>query len=453
MVFSSLNFLCVFLPLVLLAHYIVPREWKNTVLLAGSLVFYAYGEAEYLVLLLLSISINYVAGLHLAALKDGPERRWLLAADVILNLLLLGYFKYSGFLMDTLGIRHSRLSLPLGISFFTFQGLSYIIDVYRRKTDAQRSWTKYALYISMFPQLVAGPIVMYSDIQRQLDRRTVNSEWFGRGAERFIIGLSKKVLLANALGEAVTAAQATPGVLAAWLCALLYSLQIYFDFSGYSDMAIGMGYMLGFKLPENFDHPYISKSITEFWRRWHMTLSAWFRDYVYIPLGGNRVSAGRHIFNLLAVWTLTGLWHGASWNFVLWGMYYAVILVCEKYVLAGWLKRMSSASRRIYTLALVAVGWVIFMADSTGGAFRALGALIGIGAGGFAGAGFVYLLRSCIVLIIVSIACCVPGLYRVLVRGSARHPLVYCGVMAGLFVLCLAALVWGGYNPFLYFRF
>ncbi len=454
MVFSSLNFICLFLPVVILLHWLVPARWKNAVLLAGSLCFYAFGEIRYIILLLLSISLNYFAGLHMACCKERRRRRLILTFAISVNLLLLGYYKYSGFLASIFGVRHGNLILPLGISFYTFQGLSYLIDVYRRKVQAQGSWVNYALYISMFPQLVAGPIVKYSEIAQQLGRRTVTADSFGRGIERFILGLSKKVLLANALGEAVAFAQSgSVSVLTAWLSTGMYTLQIYFDFSGYSDMAIGMGSMLGFRFPENFDHPYIAKSVTDFWRRWHMTLSSWFRDYVYIPLGGNRVRVSRHIVNLLVVWGLTGLWHGASWNFVLWGLYYALILIAEKYLLSEWLGKVRPAIAHLYTMILVMLGWVLFSADGPGSAFRGRGALIGIGARGFADASFIYQLRSHLVLLIVSAACCVPGLHRQLVRGSGRVPVLYAVLMTGLFVLCVAALVWGGYNPFLYFRF
>ena len=461
MVFSSLNFLFFFFPLVLLAHFAAPARWKNPVLLAASIWFYAWGEPVYIVLMLLSVAFNYFTGLQLGALASPRKRRAALASGVAANLLILGFFKYYGFLVETvnaltgLKLHYLALSLPIGISFYTFQALSYVIDVYRRDAKPQRSLVDFAVYITMFPQLVAGPIVKYTDIEAQLSRRRVALPQCGQGAERLVWGLSKKVLLANNLGLLADAVQASASrsVLTAWLGAAAYALQIYFDFSGYSDMAIGMGRMLGFSFLENFDYPYTARSVTEFWRRWHMSLSGWFRDYVYIPLGGNRVGAARHVMNLLVVWMLTGLWHGASWNFVLWGRYYGILLILEKYALGGVVQRLPKAVARAYTLLLVLIGWVLFSNTRLSGMAAYLGNLIGIGAAGFADRAFLYLLRSNLVLLALGVLCATPAVRDLLVRRTRRTPLLATAVTIALFLLCTAFLVYNSYNPFLYFRF
>ena len=461
MVFSSLNFLFFFFPLVLLAHFAAPARWKNPVLLAASIWFYAWGEPVYIVLMLLSVAFNYFTGLQLGALASPRKRRAALASGVAANLLILGFFKYYGFLVETvnaltgLKLHYLALSLPIGISFYTFQALSYVIDVYRRDAKPQRSLVDFAVYITMFPQLVAGPIVKYTDIEAQLSRRRVALPQCGQGAERLVWGLSKKVLLANNLGLLADAVQASASrsALTAWLGAAAYALQIYFDFSGYSDMAIGMGRMLGFSFLENFDYPYLSTSVTEFWRRWHLSLSGWFRDYVYIPLGGNRVGAARHVMNLLVVWMLTGLWHGASWNFVLWGRYYGILLILEKYALGGVVQRLPKAVARAYTLLLVLIGWVLFSNTRLSGMAAYLGNLIGIGAAGFADRAFLYLLRSNLVLLALGVLCATPAVRDLLVRRTRRTPLLATAVTIALFLLCTAFLVYNSYNPFLYFRF
>ena len=461
MVFSSLNFLFFFLPLVLVLHRFVPARWKNPVLLVASVWFYAWGEPVYVVLMLLSVGFNYVTGIQIGLRTSKRARRAALISGVAVNLLILGFFKYYGFLVETfnaltgLNLGYRALGLPIGISFYTFQELSYIIDVYRGKTKPQRSLLDFAVYVTMFPQLVAGPIVKYTDIEAQLKKRSVNLSRFGQGVERLVWGLSKKVLLANNLGLLADAARAGAGrsVLTAWLGAAAYALQIYFDFSGYSDMAIGMGKMLGFSFPENFDYPYLSKSVTEFWRRWHMSLSGWFREYVYIPLGGNRVSVPRHILNLLVVWMLTGLWHGASWNFVLWGLYYGLLLILEKYALGGVMKRLPGAAARAITLALVTVGWVLFSHTRIADAGAYLGTMIGIGAKGFADRAFLYHLRSNLVLIALSVLCATPAVRDLLVRRAYRTPALATGATVLMFLLSCAFLVYNSYNPFLYFRF
>ena len=461
MVFSSLHFLYIFLPAVMLAHRLAPRRLRNGVLLAASLWFYAWGEPVYVGLMLFSVAWNYVTGLQLGAAARPSRKRAILAGAVAVNLAVLGFFKYYGFLVNTLNgalglhLPDYNLPLPIGISFYTFQALSYIIDVYRGTTKPQHGLVDFATYITMFPQLVAGPIVKYADIEAQLRKRHASLAQVGQGLERVILGLSKKVLLANNLGLLADSMRAAPrlSVLSAWLGAAAYALQIYFDFSGYSDMAIGMGRMLGFAFAENFDYPYRARSVTEFWRRWHISLSGWFRDYVYIPLGGNRVGVGRHILNLLAVWLLTGLWHGASWNFVLWGLYYAVLLILEKYLTGRVLAKLPVGVSRMLTLILVTVGWVIFSNTDFSDMGRYLGFLVGIGAGGFADGTFLYALRSNALLIAFAALCCGPGLRQWQLRLTGRLPALALVLFAALLAACTAYLVHGSYNPFLYFRF
>ena len=372
MLFSSLVFLWIFLPVVLVLYRFLPGRGKNALLLAASLFFYAWGEPVYILLMLGSITLNYLGGLALAPLS-GRRRALVLAAVVAANLLLLGYYKYYGFAADTLAGLFGRqvlpmrdIALPLGISFYTFQAMSYVIDLYRRRIEPQKSWFLLALYISFFPQLVAGPIVRYTDVEAQLRRRTVTTEGFAFGVKRFLYGLSKKVILANCFAakadEVFALAPDQVGTALAWLGALYYGLQIYYDFSGYSDMAIGLGAMFGFTFPENFDYPYLSSSIGEFWRRWHMTLSSWFKEYLYIPLGGNRKGQLRTLFNVCVVFLATGLWHGANWQFVAWGAWYALLQVLERTVLKKPLEKAPRPLARAYTLLCVLFGWVIFRA-------------------------------------------------------------------------------------------
>ena len=381
MLFSSIVFLFTFLPAVVILYYLLPVRFRNVILLLASLVFYAWGEPVYLFLMLLSILFNYFSGLDIARnLQDKRAAKRSLVFNLIINLAVLGFFKYEGFVLDTLNgilpvhISYHALPLPIGISFYTFQILSYIIDVYRGNVKVQTNLPNFALYVTMFPQLIAGPIVQYADVDEQLASREVSRTKFGEGSMYFIRGLAKKVLLANTSGMIFTEvsglAKGNIAVMTAWLGAFAYMFQIYFDFSGYSDMAIGLGKMFGFEFNMNFNYPYVSKSITEFWRRWHISLSSWFRDYVYIPLGGNRVSKIKHIRNLLIVWFLTGLWHGAAWNFVAWGLYYGVILIIEKYLLSPVLDRLPDVVRHIYSIVLVVIGWVLFFSSSFGQAAR-----------------------------------------------------------------------------------
>ena len=468
MLFSSIVFLFTFLPVVLILYYLLPVRFRNVILLLASLVFYAWGEPVYLFLMLLSILFNYFSGLDIARnLPDKRAAKWSLVFNLIINLAVLGFFKYEGFVLDTLNgilpvhISYHALPLPIGISFYTFQILSYIIDVYRGNVKVQTNLPNFALYVTMFPQLIAGPIVQYADVDEQLASREVSRTKFGEGSMYFIRGLAKKVLLANTSGMIFTEvsglAKDNIAVMTAWLGAFAYMFQIYFDFSGYSDMAIGLGKMFGFEFNMNFNYPYVSKSITEFWRRWHISLSSWFRDYVYIPLGGNRVSKIKHIRNLLIVWFLTGLWHGAAWNFVAWGLYYGVILIIEKYLLSPVLDRLPDVVRHIYSIVLVVIGWVLFFSSSFGQAADYIRVMFGAGAHGFADRESMYLLTSNLILWLILIFGSTPLVhfrYEHMLRTKKWNTTIINSVVyAALFIVCIAYLVTETYNPFLYFRF
>lgn len=468
MLFSSIVFLFTFLPAVLILYYLLPVRFRNVILLLASLVFYAWGEPVYLFLMLLSILFNYFSGLDIARnLQDKRAAKRSLVFNLIINLAVLGFFKYEGFVLDTLNgilpvhISYHALPLPIGISFYTFQILSYIIDVYRGNVKVQTNLPNFALYVTMFPQLIAGPIVQYADVDEQLASREVARTKFGEGSMYFIRGLAKKVLLANTSGMIFTEvsglAKGNIAVMTAWLGAFAYMFQIYFDFSGYSDMAIGLGKMFGFEFNMNFNYPYVSKSITEFWRRWHISLSSWFRDYVYIPLGGNRVSKIKHIRNLLIVWFLTGLWHGAAWNFVAWGLYYGVILIIEKYLLSPVLDRLPDVVRHIYSIVLVVIGWVLFFSSSFGQAADYIRVMFGAGAHGFADRESMYLLTSNLILWLILIFGSTPLVhfrYEHMLRSKKWNTTIINSVVyAALFIVCIAYLVTETYNPFLYFRF
>ena len=468
MLFSSIVFLFTFLPAVMILYYLLPVRFRNVILLLASLVFYAWGEPVYLFLMLLSILFNYFSGLDIARnLQDKRAAKRSLVFNLIINLAVLGFFKYEGFVLDTLNgilpvhISYHALPLPIGISFYTFQILSYIIDVYRGNVKVQTNLPNFALYVTMFPQLIAGPIVQYADVDEQLASREVSRTKFGEGSMYFIRGLAKKVLLANTSGMIFTEvsglAKGNIAVMTAWLGAFAYMFQIYFDFSGYSDMAIGLGKMFGFEFNMNFNYPYVSKSITEFWRRWHISLSSWFRDYVYIPLGGNRVSKIKHIRNLLIVWFLTGLWHGAAWNFVAWGLYYGVILIIEKYLLSPVLDRLPDVVRHIYSIVLVVIGWVLFFSSSFGQAADYIRVMFGAGAHGFADRESMYLLTSNLILWLILIFGSTPLVhfrYEHMLRTKKWNTTIINSVVyAALFIICIAYLVTETYNPFLYFRF
>ena len=452
MVFSSLTFLCLFLPLTLSVYYLCPGRWRNVVLLAASLVFYAWGEPRYVLLMILSILVNYGFGLLLGR-EDRLRRLWLILS-VVFNLAMLGLFKYADLLVRTFNALTAGqlpllgLALPIGISFYTFQAMSYTVDVYRGRTAAQKNPIRFGAYIAMFPQLIAGPIVRYSDVETQLAERQVTSEDFAGGLIRFSVGLAKKVLLANQLGSLWALASAgTPSALLAWLGALGFALQIYFDFSGYSDMAIGLGAMLGFRFPENFNYPYTAGSVTEFWRRWHVSLSTWFREYLYIPLGGNRRGPARQMLNLAVVWTLTGLWHGADWNFMAWGLYYFLLLAAEKLFLLRWMERAPLLGR-ILTLLAVTFGWVLFACETAAlpGYLAAL-----FGKQGFLADGDLYILRKYLLLLLVGALGCTALPHRLFARIRSFWPKAV-GSLALLF-LSLTFLIADSFNPFLYFRF
>ena len=467
MLFSSIPFLYYFLPLVLAVYFLVPRSAKNAVLFASSLLFYAWGEPRFCVFMLLSIAQGYVFGRLIEKNRKHTRRSKLfLTASVCLSLGLLGYCKYADFFISGLNavtgasIKLLHVALPIGISFYTFQILSYVVDVYRGSVPAQKSFLKLGTYIAMFPQLIAGPIVRYAEIAPQLDSRQTTLEDVSSGACRFVIGLSKKVLLANVLYELITAFQQSRdlSVLYFWLYAVSFALQLYFDFSGYSDMAIGLGRIFGFRFSENFNYPYISASVTEFWRRWHISLGSWFRDYVYIPLGGNRVSKAKWLRNILVVWMLTGLWHGASWNFVLWGLGFAVLLVAEKLVYGRLLQR-THVLKHVYTLLLVTLSFVLFNADSVSEAVSQLGAMFGAGGLPLVSTEGVYYLKSYAGTFLFAAIGATPLVSNAISRfgktrfGAQALTVLQPLVMLALLAACTAFLVDGSFNPFLYFRF
>lgn len=423
------------------------------VLLIASLIFYAWGEPVYVVLMVLSILFNYYAGREI----EKEHKKSSLVFAIIINILILGYFKYSGFLIDTINslfgtsIRNRELALPIGISFYTFQAMSYLIDVYRRNSKAQKGILPFAVYITMFPQLIAGPIVRYEDIEEQLNSRLIKGSDFVKGIPCFVKGLFKKIVLANCIGAIHTEILAMGvdniSAFTAWIGALAYTLQIFNDFSGYSDMAIGLGKMFGFEFPKNFDSPYRSGSVTEFWRRWHISLGTWFREYVYIPLGGNRKGVFRHIINLLIVWALTGLWHGAAWNFVLWGVYYGVLLIFEKYVYSKVQKKLPAIVNILVTFIIVIIGWVFFFSNSFGESVNYLGAMFGANGIGFDNTGLFLLLNNLVMMIIAWI----PSVTDF--EGVKLPKVLKWVICVFVFVLTITFLVSESYNPFLYFRF
>lgn len=466
MVFSSTIFLCVYLPLVLLGYYICPKKGRNLFLLIASLVFYAWGEPKYVFLMIFSILVNYIFG-RLMDKNRGRQKRMklLLVLSVVIDIGLLSVFKYTDFIITNVNAIFGssfdllNIALPIGISFYTFQAMSYTIDVYRDDVRVQKNLIDFGMYITMFPQLIAGPIVRYADVQDQLAERSVTTADFSEGIMRFVVGLGKKVLLANQMGAVWSEIYALGGdvsALMAWTGAIAYTFQIYFDFSGYSDMAIGLGRMFGFKFPENFRYPYQSVSITDFWRRWHITLSTWFKEYLYIPLGGNRCGLARQALNLLIVWSLTGFWHGAGWNFVMWGLYYFVILFIEKLFLLKALDKLPKLFRHVYALLLVVIGWVIFASDDVSVLLPYLGSMFG--ANGAVGGMDVYTLFTKAVLLII---CCVastelPKRLFLSATGAMNEKAAFTikSVMTiALLALSMILLIGDSYNPFLYFRF
>ncbi|MDE5965583.1 MAG: MBOAT family protein [Lachnospiraceae bacterium] len=471
MVFSSLLFLFRFLPLVLLVYFLAPGRVRNFILFIFSLIFYAWGEPYYVVLILLSTVIDYTAGRlvdKFLSQENRKKAKWAVAGSVIMNLGLLGFFKYGDFLINIvnavtpLDIGLMELALPIGISFYTFQTMSYTIDVYRGEAKVQKNFIAFGAYVAMFPQLIAGPIVRYQTIAEELNARKENLNDFSKGILKFIVGLGKKVLIANQVGMVFSeiAAMQTDylSTASAWLGVAAFTLQIYFDFSGYSDMAIGLGLMLGFHFPENFNYPYESKSITEFWRRWHISLGTWFREYVYIPLGGNKKGTGRQILNLAVVWLLTGLWHGASWNFVIWGLYYGILLVLEKSLLGKCRIKLPGFVKRLYTLFFVMVGWALFsipdMADGTG----YLKTMFGLSGNGLADRYAGYIVSSNWAVFLIALAgstslmakLCGQKLFP---ENTARRDVAASVFSLGVLAVSVAFLVNAAYNPFLYFRF
>ena len=466
MVFSSTIFLCVYLPLVLLGYYICPKKGRNLFLLIVSLVFYAWGEPKYVFLMIFSILVNYIFG-RLMDKNRGRQKRMklLLVLSVVIDLGLLSVFKYTDFVITNINAIFGanfdllNIALPIGISFYTFQAMSYTIDVYRDDVRVQKNLIDFGMYITMFPQLIAGPIVRYADVQDQLADRSVTTVDFSEGVMRFVVGLGKKVLLANQMGAVWSDIYALGGdvsTLMAWTGAIAYTFQIYFDFSGYSDMAIGLGRMFGFKFPENFRYPYQSVSITDFWRRWHITLSTWFKEYLYIPLGGNRRGLARQALNLLIVWSLTGFWHGAGWNFVMWGLYYFVFLFIEKLFLLKALDKLPKFFRHVYALLLIIIGWVIFASDDVSVLLPYLGSMFG--ANGAIGGMDVYTLLTKAVLLII---CCVastelPKKLFLSAAGAMNEKAAFTlksVLMIALLALSMILLIGDSYNPFLYFRF
>ncbi len=461
MLFSSNVFLFVFLPCVLLLHTVLPQRLKNGALLLFSLLFYGWGEPAYLLLMLAVIALDYVFGLWICARKKREAGAKLpLVLGIAVNLLILGFFKYAGFFVRSLHalipaarvIPVPEIPLPIGISFYIFQSMSYVIDVYRGDAPVQRKLLPFATYVTLFPQLIAGPIVRYRDVADQLEGRRTSVSSFASGVRLFIVGLSKKLLLANPAGQLWELLQARPGTLAAWTGLLGFTLQIYFDFSGYSDMARGLGRMLGFEFLENFNYPYISRSVSEFWRRWHISLATWFREYVYIPLGGNRKGLARQLVNILIVWMLTGLWHGASFNFLLWGGYYALLLVAEKCFLNRILERTPSLIRLLYTLLAVNLGWVLFYFEDLAQVGQFAARLFTPSALDAQGLG---LILGYLPLLVVGAVASTPLGSRLNKRwsDSSAWRWTRLALSAGALALCVAALASQSYNPFIYFRF
>ena len=461
MLFSSIPFLYYFLPAVLIVYFLVPRVLKNTVLLLSSLVFYGWGEPKLLFLMIFTIALFYGCGLAIGWCKNQKWKKLWLTVSIVISVALLGIFKYADFFIDSfnsvtgLSVPLLKLALPVGISFYTFQCLSYTIDVYRGNVPSQKNPISFGAYVALFPQLIAGPIVRYVDVARELNERTHSWDNVAVGLRRFLVGLAKKVIIADnfALLMKLFRESGEKSVLFYWMYAIAFTLNIYFDFSGYSDMAIGLGRVFGFRFIENFNYPYLSKSVAEFWRRWHMSLGSWFRDYIYIPLGGNRVSKGRWVFNTLVVWMLTGMWHGAAWNFVLWGLLYAVCLMAEKWIPA--LQKLPMILRRGYTLLVVILGFVLFNAENMAQAGSDIAGLFGFGGVPMVTAETLYYLRSYCLLFVVGFVGATP-----LVRDTAnrlyKHKAVAVlepVILILLLLVCSGYLVDGSFSPFLYFRF
>ncbi len=466
MLFSSIPFLYYFLPVVLILYFIAPKKLKNSVLLLTSLVFYGWGEPKYVVLMIASILIGYVSGLLIEAFSQKKLSKLFLWLSVGINIGFLAYFKYADFFIENfnaatgLSIPLLRIALPIGISFYTFQILSYTVDVYRKDVPAQKNIINLAAYVTMFPQLIAGPIVRYSHIAKELENRNINVENFAKGMRRFILGLGKKILIANTLGELCDIFKQSDdkSVLFYWLYAVAFMLHVYFDFSGYSDMAIGLGKIFGFNFWENFNYPFISRSATEFWRRWHMSLGTWFRDYVYIPMGGNRVPKPKWFFNIFVVWFLTGFWHGADWTFIVWGLYFAIFLISEKLLYLKYLEK-SKVFSRVYLLVVVGISFVIFNATDMKEAVSYIGGMFGVGGVPLVSTEFFYYLKSFGVTICIGLIGCTPIVKRAVEKikeksiGGKIIAVIEPIVLVALLIVMTAYLVDGSFNPFLYFRF
>ncbi len=463
MLFTSISFLYYFLPIVLIIYFIAPKKYKNLILFIFSLIFYFYGEPKYIFLMILEILIAYIG----AILIDKYKSKKILILTLFIHIILLIIFKYTNFLTTNINnvfntnFKLLNIALPIGISFYTFQIISYIVDVYKGKVKVQKSFLKLATYVSLFPQLIAGPIVRYEVIENELDNRKLSFEDFSIGVRRFTIGLAKKVLIANMLGELCTKFSLVDerSIVLYWIFAISYMLQIYFDFSAYSDMAIGLGRMFGFHFLENFDYPYVSKSITEFWRRWHISLGSWFRDYVYIPLGGNRVSKMKHLRNILIVWLLTGIWHGASWNFVIWGLMFGIILIIEKLFLNKYLEKLPNFIRRIYVLFIVMISFIIFNADTISDAISNIIGLFGFNKETFINNYTIYYLKSYFIILVIAIIASTPLIKKQLEnmkKNKFMNKLI--NILEPIYIVSLLLIVTSylidnSYNPFLYFRF
>ena len=462
MVFTSISFIYYFLPLLLICYFVVPKKYRNIILLMFSVLFYFYGEPKYILLMLIEVFISYVVGL----LIDKYKNKNILIIGIFIHVLLFGIFKYFNFvIINVNNLFHSNLNLlnvvlPIGISFYTFQIISYEIDVYNKKVNVQSNILNYFLYVFLFPQLIAGPIVRYQDVNNEIDNRNVTFEMFARGVRRFIIGLSKKVIIANNLGELcnIYLNLGDKSVLFTWIFAISYMLQIYFDFSGYSDIAIGLGKMLGFNFPENFNYPYMAKSITDFWRRWHMTLSSWFRDYVYIPLGGNKKGVLKQIRNILIVWSLTGLWHGASWNFIVWGLYFGILLILEKFILKKYFSNVPKFIKGIYTLFLVMISFVIFQGDNLSNDFNIIKGLFGLNGELFINNVTLYYLKGYVLFIVLGVIGSTNYVKNLVIKISNGKGKKIINILEPIYLLILLIIVTmylidSSYNPFLYFRF
>ena len=462
MVFTSISFIYYFLPLLLICYFVVPKKFRNIILLMFSVLFYFYGEPKYILLMLIEVLISYVVGL----LIDKYKNKNILIIGIFIHVLLFGIFKYFNFvIINVNNLFHSNLNLlnvvlPIGISFYTFQIISYEIDVYNKKVNVQSNILKYFLYVFLFPQLIAGPIVRYQDVNNEIDNRNVTFEMFTIGVRRFIIGLSKKVIIANNLGELcnIYLNLGDKSVLFTWIFAISYMLQIYFDFSGYSDIAIGIGKMLGFNFPENFNYPYMAKSITDFWRRWHMTLSSWFRDYVYIPLGGNKKGVLKQIRNILIVWSLTGLWHGASWNFIVWGLYFGILLILEKFILKKYFSNVPKFIKGIYTLFLVMISFVIFQGDNLSNDFNIIKGLFGLNGELFINNVTLYYLKGYVLFIVLGVIGATNYVKNLVIKISNGKGKKIINILEPIYLLILLIIVTmylidSSYNPFLYFRF